>query len=250
MAIAILYLVAIGVAEALTTFVSPGGGIIFHAVLLATLIAHSSLTRERSSQSFLLCLSLVPLLRIVSFSMPLAPIAPIYWYLIVYPPLFVGALIAMWSLGFRPREVGLTLGKLPLQLAIGLTGVVFGIGEYFILSSQPGFEPLISELTWVKVLLPALILIVCTGFTEEFIFRGVLQRASGEALGHWGIVYVSVLFALVHLIHHSAIDILLVFVIALFFAWIVKRTHSLLGVSLSHGVTNIVLYLILPFLLA
>ena len=90
---------------------------------------------------------------------------------------------------------------------------------------------------------------MCTGFVEELIFRGVLQRSAVAMWGWWGIIYVSLLFASVHMIHGSAIDIAFVFVIAVFFAWVVKRTGSLLGVTLSHGITNIVLYLVAPLLL-
>jgi len=82
---------------------------------------------------------------------------------------------------------------------------------------------------------------------EEFMFRGVLQRSAVEVFGSWGIVYVSLLFAIVHLIHRSVIDLALVFVISLFFGWVVKKTGSLLGVTLSHGITNVLLYLVLPF---
>ena len=97
------------------------------------------------------------------------------------------------------------------------------------------------------MLLPAFVLLVATGFVEEFIFRGVLQQASMETLGNWGLPYVALVFALLHLIHGSVIDIAFVFTIALFFGWVVNRTGSLLGVTLSHGITNIIIYLIAPF---
>ena len=38
-----------------------------------------------------------------------------------------------------------------------------------------------------------------------------------------------------------------VMVVALFFGTVVKKTGSLLGVSLAHGITNSVLYLVAPF---
>jgi membrane protease YdiL (CAAX protease family) len=91
------------------------------------------------------------------------------------------------------------------------------------------------------------LLLLCTGFVEEFIFRGVLQRTAVEAFGGWGIVYVSLLFAILHMGFLSWIDVVFVFVVALFFGWVVKKTGSLFGVTLAHGITNIVLYLIIPF---
>ncbi len=246
--LAVLYLLAITGAEVFTNFFSLVGGVICHAILLAALIVHSSLAAESASRKLLLALCLAPLTRILSLSMPLARFSPIYWYLIIYPPLFLAAWVAMRRLNFTARETGLTAQRLPWQLAVALTGIIFGVGEYLIL--RP--EPLISGLYWAEVLLPAFVLLAGTGFVEEFVFRGVVQRASMEALGRWGLPYVALVFAVLHLIHYSTNpwDIPFVFAIALFFGWVVNKTGSLLGVTLAHGITNILLYLIIPLLLS
>ena len=124
-----------------------------------------------------------------------------------------------------------------------LTGVVFGIAEYLILMP----EAMIAELAWQALWLPALMFLLCTGFVEEFMFRGVLQHSAVGAFGGWGIVYISLIFAILHLGFLSWIDVAFVFVVALFFGWVVNKTGSLFGVTLSHGVTNAVLYLVVPF---
>jgi len=240
----IIYLLAIALAEVVTNFFSLMAGLICNTVLLAVLIIDSSLAAEYPRHELLLALCLAPLTRILSLSMPLTQFSPIYWYLIIYPTLFLAAWVAMRRLNLTAGETGLTAQRLPLQLVVALTGFIFGVMEYLIL--RP--EPLISQLYWAEVLLPAFVLLVGTGFVEEFMFRGVMQRASMEALGGWGLPYVALLFAILHLIHRSAIDIAFVFVIGLFFGWIVNRTGSLLGVTLAHGITNIIVYLILPFL--
>lgn len=244
MRLAILYLVAITLAEVVTSSLDLVlAGIICHIVILASLITHSSLLAESPSRKLLLALCLAPLTRIMSLSMPLAQFPPIYWYLIIYPPLFVAALVVIRYLNFTARETGLNARRLRLQILVALSGLIFGVLEYYILKP----EPLISELELGEMLLPAFILLVCTGLTEEFIFRGVIQRASIEVLGRWGIPYVALLFAVFHLIHLSAIDVVFVFVVGLFFGWVVYKTGSLLGVTLSHGITNIILYLIAGF---
>ena len=102
------------------------------------------------------------------------------------------------------------------------------------------------ELIW----LPALILLVFTGFLEELIFRCVLQYTALQQLGRLGIPYIAVIYAVFHLGYHSVLDLLFVFGVALVFGWFVWRTGSILGVILSHGLTNITLYLVLPILLA
>ena len=241
---AIIYLLAITVAEVVTTVVQPVWGVACHAIVLVAVVMHASLASDYRYRHLILSLALVPLVRIMSLCMPLVNIPQIWWYPIIYIPLLAAAIMVVRLFRYRAREVGISFGSLPIQLAVALSGFVFGVVEYFILAPQP----LIDGLTWQEVWLPALIFLVCTGFVEEFIFRGVLQRTAGEVFGWWwGIVYVSLLFAVLHMGFLSWVDIIFVFVVALFFGWVVRKTGSLLGVTLAHGITNMLLYLVVPF---
>ncbi len=247
---AIIYLLAIIAAEAVTVFAQPVWGIVSHAIVLVAVVVHSALASDSRYRHLLLSLALVPLVRIISLSMPLVDIPQIWWYPIIYAPLLVAAIVVVRILGHSAREVGLNFSSFPIQLAVGLSGLLFGVAEYFILvilSPESLIKPLIAELTLQEVWLPALIFLVCTGFVEEFIFRGVLQRTAMEVFGGWGIIYVSLLFAVLHMGFLSLIDVVFVFFVALFFGWVVKKTGSLFGVSLAHGITNILLYLVVPF---
>jgi hypothetical protein len=107
----------------------------------------------------------------------------------------------------------------------------------------------VPVLRWESILLAALILLIFTGLLEEFIFRGLQQSTALPILGRYAIPFVAAVFAVLHLGYRSALDVLFVFGVALFFGWIVQRSGSILGVSLSHGLTNISLYLIFPLLL-
>jgi membrane protease YdiL (CAAX protease family) len=89
---------------------------------------------------------------------------------------------------------------------------------------------------------------VCTGFSEELIFRGIMQRAAVETFGETGWLYVAAIFSMMHMGHASWVDIPFVFGVSLFFSWVVSKTGSILGVTISHGLTNIILFLILPLL--
>jgi len=241
---AIIYLLAITAAEAVTVLVQPVWGIVCHAIVLVAVVVHSALASDYRNRHLVLSLALVPLVRIISLGMPLVNIPQIWWYPIIYTPLLAAAIVVVRILGHRAREVGLSFSSFPVQLVVGLSGLLFGVIEYLILAP----EPMITELTWREVWLPALIFLFCTGFVEEFIFRGVLQRTATEAFGNWrGIIYVSLLFAVLHMGFLSLIDVVFVFVVALFFGWVVKKTGSLSGVTLAHGITNILLYLVVPF---
>jgi len=98
-----------------------------------------------------------------------------------------------------------------------------------------------------QVWLPALILLVFTGFLEEYIFRGLMQRAAGAVMARFGLIYVSLLFAVLHIGYRSLADFAFVFCVGLGFSLVAQRTRSIWGVTLAHGLTNITLFLIYPF---
>jgi membrane protease YdiL (CAAX protease family) len=68
-----------------------------------------------------------------------------------------------------------------------------------------------------------------------------------EALGEKaGILGISAVFATLHIGWLNPLDVLFVFSIGLFFAFMTLKTGSIVGVSLSHGITNVVLFLLMP----
>ena len=239
-----LYALAITEAELVTSFFDPRLGLVIHSGILSALLLHSAFTFNKNICKLYLALSLGPIIRILSLSMPLSNIPQIYWYLIISIPIIIAALIVASLSGFKRKDIGLTLANFPLQLLVGASGILIGFVEYFILKPQP----LIFTLRWQEFLIPAPILFICTGFIEEFVFRGVMQRASIENFGKHGLFYISFIFAALHIGHLSFIDVLFVFGIALYFGWIAYKSKSILGVSAAHGITNITLYLIWPFL--
>jgi len=243
--IALAYLAAIAVAEILTVFAPPRVGLVTHSAVLLVVLIHAARVEGKKEQAFLVSLAFAPLIRILSLSLPLADLPLLYWYPITSIPLFAAVLIAAPTLGYTWPDLGLNLHRWGLQLVIGLSGIAFGVFEYWIL--RP--EPLVPAFEWTALVWPAFILLISTGLLEEMIFRGLLQRASIDVLGLWGIGYVAILFAVLHTGYRSLLDILFVLAVGLFFGWIVYRTRSLLGVTLSHGLTNIVLFLVMPFIL-
>lgn len=251
---AIIYFLAITLAEIVTTiFVQPLWGLMCHIILLVTIIVHSAFTRDENMRALVLSLALVPLVRIISLSMPLANVPQIWWYPIVYTPLFAAGLMVMRILGYSAGNVGLNGRHLRIQFVVALSGFAFGVMEFLILAP----ESTGAEVSWEGLWLRALIFFACTGFVEEFIFRGVMQQTALKAFTEWrGIVFVSAIFAIVHIIHYTEVglvrvllDVVFVFAVAMFFSWVVKRTGSLFGVTLAHGLTNSLLYLIVPLLI-
>jgi hypothetical protein len=60
---------------------------------------------------------------------------------------------------------------------------------------------------------------------------------------------VSLIFAVLHFGYRSLLDVVFVLVVALFFSVVVSTTRSLIGVTVAHGLTNVALFLIFPFVL-
>lgn len=257
---AITYLLAITIAEVIVVVLEPATGIVTasiigiacHTVILLATIVDAALIDRYFHGRLVLSLSLVPLIRIISLTLPLADIPRIWQFPIIYLPLLAAAIVVARLLDYKPKDIGIRAGFIPLQLIVGLVGLGFGAAEYYILvilPPEPLIETLSVEATLQSTWLPALVLLLSTGFVEEFIFRGVLQKTATEVFGGWGIVYVSYIFAVLHIGFLSWIDVAFVFGVALFFGWVVKKTGSLLGVTLSHGITNIVLFIVAQFYL-
>jgi membrane protease YdiL (CAAX protease family) len=174
---ALAYLLAITLAEVVTVTVPgrPVLGIMCYIIVMVALFVHSALARHTDYHRLLLSLLLVPLIRIISLSTPLAKIPQIWWYPIIYAPLLVAALQVIRLLGYHRREIGFQLERLPIQLVIALSGFVFGVLEYFILTQEAEATGPVLQENW---LLSAFLLLVTTGFVEELIFRGVLPARS------------------------------------------------------------------------
>lgn len=242
-AAALGFLAGIALAELLVTFADLRLGLALHCLLLGSLLFGSARAGQKGERALLVSLAFAPLIRILSLSLPLTTFPLLYWYLLTSVPLFAALFVAAPTLGYSWRGLGLHLDGLPLQLAIGASGLLFGAVEYYIL--RP--EPLAPALSWRQIWWPALVLVVSTGLLEEMIFRGLLQRAAGEALGRWGLAYVALLFAVLHTGYRSVVDVVFVLGVGLFLGWVVQRTRSLVGVTLAHGLTNVVLFLVMPF---
>jgi uncharacterized protein len=238
------YLAAIAGAEFVTYYINPVSGVIFYFVILFGLITNSVLTRDEYLRGWWLALGLVPLVRIIGLGVPVAEISEIYLYIIIAAPIFIGAVAVVLNLKYSlDEDVGLN-GKKPwIQILVAIMGAGLGFVDYIILKP----ESWINELNIQTIVIPALVLLIATGFVEEFVFRGVIQRAA-RALGSWGWVYVAVVYALLQIGQGSVTHVVFVFIVALFFGWVVKKTGSIIGVSLSHGLLNIALYLVVPHL--
>lgn len=238
------YLILVATAEAATIY-DPAFGIAFHIAILFILLTHSVLAKNSAFSGFLLALAIVPLIRILSLSMPLAHFGYVMWFLLISIPIFIAIFTCMLIQKLSLKDVGIALPKakdIPIEFGVVLLGPPVGILEYHIL--QP--EPLLYELNPLLLIAPVLIMIIYTGFVEELAFRGLMQYHAIKTMGWWGILFVTIIFATMHIGNLIYWDVLLAFAVGGIYALVVKKTGSILGVSVSHGLVNVTLFLVAP----
>jgi hypothetical protein len=241
--VTVFYMVYLIVAEILTTFANPVIGLAFHAAMVFMVLFHATWLGERQPARLLLCIMLMPLIRLMSVSVPLANFPPVTWYLVVSIPLFLAAFTVMRLLGLKWGQVGFNLRAFPFQIMVAVTGILLGVVEYMILRPLP----ILYNPTLWQIVEPAIYLLIGTGLMEELVFRGVLQQVAEEHFGtNPSILFSAAVFAIMHIGWQSALDLLMVFIAGVYWGWIFARTRSIFGITISHGITNIMLFLILP----
>jgi membrane protease YdiL (CAAX protease family) len=241
----IVYFIAISAAEISVTYVNMQMGLVLEMVILFALLIHSSFHESYNFSTLLRSMMALPMIRIIGLSIPIMQIQPLYWFPIIAVPLFAASYTLIRAQKLTRKKIGLVLGNIPLQLTIALSGVILGFTEYLILKPAP----LISTLSVETVLFGAVILTISTGFAEELLFRGILQKNAENVFGKvFGLLYASILFTALHVGWQSGLDLAFVFGVAIFYGYAFQKTRSLLGVTLSHGISNSFLFLIMPFI--
>ncbi|MGB9937107.1 MAG: tetratricopeptide repeat protein [Methanobacterium sp.] len=238
------YLVAIAAAELLTTYFNFKVGLVAHVSILFALLINSSLAQSYNFSNLLRSMMVLPMIRIVGLSIPIMQIPTLYWFPIIAIPLFAASYTLMRNQRLNRKKVGLILGNIPVQIIIALSGIILGFTEYLILKP----DPLISTFSIVPLITGFIILTISTGFAEELLFRGILQRNAENVFGKlFGLLYASLLFTCLHIGWNSFLDLAFVFGVAIFYGYMFQKTRSIVGITLSHGLSNSVLFLIMPF---
>lgn len=222
----------------------PQAGLLLLGLVLFLCALHTAFSSDRDVQRFVLALTLVPSIRIVSITLPLIQLPQVSWYpLIAMVVLFYAWIIAN-TLRLSPGDLGLSSGNLFLQIMLGLGGISIGSLVAWMIAPAPLLGSVASPVFWAIV--ACMLLLV--GFDEEFIFRGLLQSTALPVLGRFGIPFVALLFTILHAGFHLVGYLLLVLLTALLFGYIVRWSGSLLGVALARGLINVILLLGIPFI--
>jgi uncharacterized protein len=241
----LFYFLVFGAAEYFCSKDTHVLGIIIYLLALFGLIINGTLTGNKDQRVFWLALGIVPIVRIISIAMPvMLQFSQFMWYIIIAVPIFVCVVSMTGYFKYGLADVGLTWNYPLVQILVGISGAGLAIIDYLILKP----EPLINSLTLEIIIFPAIVLIIFTGFIDELVFRGVIQRAAKDIVPS-GWILVSAIYAVTQISYGSVFHCILSFLISLYFGWVVKKTGSIAGVSICHGLINCGVFLIFPHLL-
>ncbi len=218
--------------------------------LLLALGIHIVISVPRLSQPITDCaesLALIPLYIVFTSSLPWFFINQEYLLPSVYSVILA---LCFWHIYLKRlsfSELGFKKDKWPKYVLMGIAiGIPMGTVEYLILRLAPAFPTF-----EFKYLLRDLVYMVgFVGLGEELLFRGLLQRDLTKVLGwKWGIILASLVFAVMHLTWRSVPELIFVFLASLVLGYLYYRTKSLVMPIVVHGIGNVTLVAIMPYLL-
>jgi len=73
-----------------------------------------------------------------------------------------------------------------------------------------------------------------------------MQYHATRTMGFSGIIFISILFGCLHIGNLTIFDVLLAGSVGFVYSLVVRKTGSLYGVTISHGLINSILFLIAP----
>ncbi|MDY6964983.1 MAG: CPBP family intramembrane glutamic endopeptidase [Halobacteriota archaeon] len=224
-------------------------GVIVHIINLNALIIFmismkgEDVVEKQLIQSLLLLIQL----RIINVAMPLFFTITLYWYPLIYTPMFIPIYVLLRHQGFTQREIGFTTRNLHIYLPVAvLIGFAVAWIEYQII--QPSY--LIPNLKISNLIVLTIIMVVFVGSVEELIFRSILLTRFEEAVGIWrGLFVASFLFGIMHSGYGSMYEIFYIILVGLLLGYLFQRTRSLPFLITIHGSVNIFLFGLIPHLI-
>ena len=248
-----LFILAIFAAIATTEWVFAYKDVAY-GIGLALFVAigiYSVISVTRLSQPITDCaesLALIPLYILFTSSLPWFFINQQYLLPAVYSTILALCLWHIYQKRLNFAELGFKRDKWLKYLLVGIAiGIPIGAAEYFILRPAPAFPTF--EVGYLLRDMVYMFGFVAIG--EELLFRGLVQRDLMKALGwKWGLILASLMFAVMHLTWRSIPEVVFVFGVGLILGYLYYKTKSLVAPIVIHGMGNVTLVAVIPYLIS
>ena len=248
-----MFIVAISIAITATEYVFTYqnvayGIVIALALAIGTYFLLSILHFDRRITNCAETLTLIPLYILFTSSLPWFFINQQYLLPAVYSCILGLCVWHVYQKNLNLKRIfGFRKEKLLKYLLIGIAiGIPTGTVEYLVLRLPPAFPTF--EVKYLFRDMAYMWLFV--GLGEELLFRGFIQRDLVEAFGwKWGLFGASALFAVMHLTWRSIPELGFVFFAGLVLGALYLKTKSLVAPIVAHGINNVMLVAVLPYLI-
>lgn len=198
-------------------------GLVSSSILFLIILNHFVLTKDKDKYRSLLVLALLPLIRLMSYSVPLRIFPPFLWHLILGIPVAVSIIMISRTPYFNLRDFYFDYFPLGYILLFSIFGIPLGIAGKYILAAQ-------DQGTGSNVFLlviAAAILFVFVALLEEVLFRGLLTDAFTHVFDRRVDFLVNILYASMFIGSKSIYFVLFMGLVGLIFSFFVNRTWSL-----------------------
>lgn len=245
-----LYGGLIAVAELCFSFLDSVAGAALYAVILLVMLTDTAARGIRTGLGngaaqvdetrAIVALAFLPVVRLVSITAPAAAASPAGQHLIV-------ALLLLASVGWGVWGVGLPLASLRPRSEVRQVAVVALAAPLMLIAHYVVRPASLSDGTRWTQLAVAAVAVCAAAVVEELIFRGFIQQAFAGLYGSAvAPLLATAVYAIAYIGVRPSLLIPYAVVIGLLFGWIVERSHSLFGVTVSHSLVNIGVLVVLP----
>lgn len=185
-------------------------------------------------------ITLIPLYRIITLAIPIELITYEGYLIATTVSVLAGSMVLIYLLKLPLADIGLVLKDPKLQILCIAAGGVIGYLEWWCIKPS-GLESII----------PAVLILVLCAFTDELVFRGLIQQSVEKAEGNafFAILLTSTLYTTFFISYLYVLELLLIFITSIFYGYVVSKSKSIVGVSLSHALVNIFCLVAFPYFL-
>lgn len=218
-----------------------------HIAVLLSLSISNSFIKDLQIHKIYMPLMLLPVLRIVNLSMPIFSEMTINSLVLYYIPLAIPVVAIIINQRNSLKEIGITTKHLLIYIILAIPlSFLLGLGEYLII--EP--EHLIPDLTFVNLLKLTFVMVFFVGLIEELIFRSILQTRLEKILTFpEALLITGILFGLMHSGYGTYYEIIYTCEVGLLLGFIFHKTRSLPFIAITHGLINVFLFGIFPFII-
>lgn len=191
-------------------------------------------------------LTLIPLIRVISVSLPVTGISEAFGIFMNTVPLCITGVLVAKIVSLTPTAIGFRICKLHIQMLIALSGLPLGFIKFYIIQNDLKNISVASN----NILMWTIALMIGVGLLEEFLFRGILFNVANKYLNYnKTMFFTSLLYAALTISSKSLLNVIYAFLVSILFCRIFIWKGSIVGISLAHGILNITFYLICPQIL-